>query len=169
MKNSKVNGNDTPQLIEKVIKVNRVTKVVKGGKNFSFGAIVVVGDGNGRVGQGLGKALEVTDAIAKGIEDAKKNMIRVPIVNETIPHEVKSKFGAGKVVLKPAAPGAGIIAGGVVRAVLECAGYHNILSKSQGSANPHNIVKATIKGLESLKNMETVLKERKITKEKLFN
>jgi small subunit ribosomal protein S5 len=160
---------DSIQLIEKMIKVNRVTKVVKGGKNFSFNAIMVVGDGKGRVGHGLGKALEVTDAIAKGIEEAKKNMITVPVVKGTLPHEVMAKFGAGKVLLKPATPGTGVIAGGVVRAVLECAGYSNVLSKCMGSSNAHNIVKATVLGLSMLKTEEEILRARKISKEKLYN
>ena len=160
---------DSPQLIEKMVKINRVTKVVKGGKNFSFNAIMVVGDGKGKVGWGLGKALEVTDAIAKGIEEAKRNLIDVPIVNGTVPHELIAKYGAGKVLLKPATPGTGVIAGGVVRSVLECAGYHNILSKSMGSSNAHNIVKATIKGLSMMKSEKMILKERKISKEKLYN
>jgi small subunit ribosomal protein S5 len=160
---------DSVQLIEKMIKVNRVTKVVKGGKNFSFNAIMVVGDGKGRVGHGLGKALEVTDAIAKGIEEAKKNMITVPVVKGTLPHEVMAKFGAGKVLLKPATPGTGVIAGGVVRAVLECAGYSNVLSKCMGSSNAHNIVKATVLGLSMLKTEEEILRARKISKEKLYN
>lgn len=166
---AKVISADTPQLIEKVVRVNRVTKVVKGGKNFSFNAIVVVGDGQGKVGYGLGKALEVTDAIAKGIEDAKKNLKEVRVINGTIPHDTQSKFGAAKVVLKPAAPGTGVIAGGVVRAVLECAGYHNILTKSLGSNNAHNLVKATIKGLLALKNEEDILRARNISKIKLYS
>jgi small subunit ribosomal protein S5 len=160
---------DSIQLIEKMIKVNRVTKVVKGGKNFSFNAIMVVGDGKGKVGHGLGKALEVQDAIAKGIEEAKKNMIDVAIVKGTLPHEIMAKYGAGIVLMKPATPGTGVIAGGVVRAVLECAGYSNVLSKCMGSSNAHNIVKATIKGLSMLKTEEEILRARKISKEKLYN
>ena len=160
---------DASQLIEKMVKINRVTKVVKGGKNFSFNAIMVVGDGKGKVGYGLGKALEVTDAIAKGIEEAKKNMIDVAVVNGTIPHDVTGKFGAGIVLLKPATQGTGVIAGGVVRAVLECAGYTNVLSKSMGSSNAHNVVKATFKGLSQLKTEADILRERKITREKIYN
>ncbi len=160
---------DAVQLIEKMVKINRVTKVVKGGKNFSFNAIMVVGDGKGKVGHGLGKALEVTDAIAKGVEEAKKNMIDVAMVNGTVPYDVVGKFGAGKVLLKPASPGTGVIAGGVVRSVLECAGYTNVLSKCMGSSNAHNIVKATIRGLESLKTEQEILQRRKISREKLYN
>lgn len=160
---------DAVQLIEKMVKINRVTKVVKGGKNFSFNAIMVVGDGKGKVGHGLGKALEVTDAIAKGIEEAKKNMIDVAMINGTVTHDIVGKFGAGKVLLKPASPGTGVIAGGVVRSVLECAGYTNVLSKCMGSSNAHNIVKATIRGLASLKTEQEILKERKISREKLYN
>ncbi|MBN2857556.1 MAG: 30S ribosomal protein S5 [Candidatus Delongbacteria bacterium] len=152
-----------------MVKINRVTKVVKGGKNFSFNAIMVVGDGKGKVGHGLGKALEVTDAIAKGIEEAKKNMIDVAMINGTVTHDVVGKFGAGKVLLKPASPGTGVIAGGVVRSVLECAGYTNVLSKCMGSSNAHNIVKATIRGLASLKTEQEILKQRKISREKLYN
>jgi len=166
---ARMTNNEAPQYIEKLVKINRVTKVVKGGKNFSFNAIMVVGDGKGKIGQGLGKALEIADAIAKGIEDAKRNMINVRIVEGTLPHEVYGKFGAGKVLLKPASPGTGVIAGGVVRNVLECAGYHNVLSKSMGSSNAHNIVKATIKALSELKNEQDVLKKRNITREKLYN
>lgn len=160
---------DAPQFIEKVVKINRVTKVVKGGKNMSFNAIMVIGDGNGKVGYGLGKALEVTDAIAKGIEDAKRNMVKVNMVNGTVPHEIIGKFGAGKVLLRPASQGTGVIAGGVVRAVLECAGFKNILSKSMGSNNAHNVVKATVKALVSIKSEEDILKQRKISRDKLYN
>lgn len=160
---------DAVQLIEKMVKINRVTKVVKGGKNFSFNAIMVVGDGKGKVGHGLGKALEVTDAIAKGIEEAKKNMIDVPMINGTVTHGIVGKYGAGKVLLKPAGQGTGVIAGGVVRSVLECAGYTNVLSKCMGSSNAHNIVKATIRGLASLKTEQEILKQRKISREKLYN
>ena len=156
-------------LEDKVVAVNRVTKVVKGGRNFSFSAIVVVGDGNGVVGHGLGKANEVVDAIAKGIEDAKKNLIRIPIAKGTVPHVVKGKHAGGAVLLKPAAPGTGIIAGGGVRTVLESAGIKNILSKSQGSTNPHNVVKATIQALLQLRDPRTVAMQRGITLEQVFN
>ncbi len=166
---ARMTNNEAPQYIEKLVKINRVTKVVKGGKNFSFNAIMVVGDGKGKIGQGLGKALEIADAIAKGIEDAKRNMINVRIVEGTLPHEVYGKYGAGKVLLKPASPGTGVIAGGVVRNVLECAGYHNVLSKSMGSSNAHNIVKATIKALSELRNEKDILKKRNLTREKLYN
>jgi small subunit ribosomal protein S5 len=148
------------QLIEKVVHISRTAKVVKGGRRFSFSAVVVVGDGSGNVGSGLGKAKEVPVAIRKGIERAKKNMIEIPLVNQTIPHEVIGKYGAGVVLLKPAGEGTGVIAGGAIRAMLEAAGVQNVLTKCMGSHNPHNIVKATLKGLSQLRSRETIAARR---------
>jgi small subunit ribosomal protein S5 len=156
------------ELKEKVVAINRVAKVVKGGRRFSFSAIVVVGDGNGIVGYGLGKANEVTDAIAKGIEDAKKNLIKIPLFNGTIPHEMLGKFGGGFVLMKPAAQGAGVIAGGAMRAVFESAGIKDVLAKSKGSSNPHNVVKATFDGLLKMRDPFTVAQQRGISIEKVF-
>ncbi len=156
-------------LQDRVVSVNRVTKVVKGGRNFSFSALVVVGDGKGVVGFGLGKAREVTTAIQKGIDDAKKNLIKVPVLRDTIPHKVEGKFGGGLVMLKPAAPGTGVIAGGSVRAVLESVGIHNVLAKSKGSSNPHNVVKATFDALIQLRDPIMVAVQRGISLEKVFN
>ena len=157
------------ELKDKLVAINRVTKVTKGGRHFSFSAIVVVGDENGVVGHGLGKAKEVTEAIAKAIDDAKKNLIKVPIINDTLPHSVRSKFGGGNVFIKPASAGTGIIAGGAMRAVLESAGIKNVLAKSQGSSNPHNVVKATIKALLSLRDANSVAHQRGVSLEKVFN
>ncbi len=157
------------ELKDKLVAVNRVTKVTKGGRTFSFSAIVVVGDENGIVGHGLGKAKEVTEAITKGIDDAKKNLIRVPILKGTVPHAQKGKFGGAEVFLKPATPGTGVIAGGAMRAVLESVGVHNVLAKSQGSSNPHNVIKATMDALTQMRDAVAVAKQRGISLDKVFN
>jgi small subunit ribosomal protein S5 len=157
------------ELKDKLVAVNRVTKVTKGGRTFSFSAIVVVGDENGVVGHGLGKAKEVTEAITKGIDDAKKNLIKVPILRGTVPHEQKGKFGGAEVFLKPATEGTGVIAGGAMRAVLESVGVHNVLAKSQGSSNPHNVVKATMDALSNMRDAVAVARQRGIDLDKVFN
>lgn len=157
------------ELKEKVVAINRVVKTTKGGRAFSFSALVVVGNENGVVGHGLGKAKEVQEAITKGIEDAKKNLIKVPVMKGTIPHEQWTKEGAAKVLIKPAAPGTGVIAGGSMRAVLESVGITDVLAKSLGSANPHNVVKATVKALSELREPVVVAKTRKISLKKVFN
>jgi len=163
----RVKAADT-ELKEKLVNLSRVAKVTKGGRTFSFSALVVVGDGNGTVGHGLGKARDVSESISKAADEAKKNLVKVPIYNGTIPHEQKGKYGAGKVLIKPAADGTGVIAGGAMRAVLEIAGVHNVLAKSQGSSNPHNVVKATVDALRRLRSPLEIAKERGISLNKLF-
>lgn len=157
------------ELKDRLVAIQRVTKVTKGGRHFSFAAIVVVGDENGVVGYGLGKANEVTTAISKGIEDAKKNLIKVPVLNHTIPHEVEAKFGGARVFMKPAAPGTGVKAGGAMRAVFESVGITNVLAKSKGSSNPHNLVKATIAALGQMRDAYTIAGLRGVPMSKVFN
>jgi small subunit ribosomal protein S5 len=157
------------ELKDKLVAINRVTKVTKGGRTFSFSAIVVVGNENGVVGHGLGKAKEVTSAIAKGIDDAKKNLMKVPIVNGSVPHSQYGKFSGARVLLKPASNGTGVIAGGAMRAVLESVGVKDVLAKSQGSSNPHNVVKATMDALTQLRDARTVAQHRGVNINKVFN
>ncbi len=157
------------ELKERLVSINRVTKVTKGGRTFTFSAIVVVGNENGVVGYGLGKASEVQAAIAKGVEDAKKNLVQIPVINGTIPHKQESRYDGSLVMIRPAAPGTGIIAGGAMRAVLESAGVKNVLAKSKGSSNPHNLVKATITALCELRDAYTVAQIRGISMKQVFN
>lgn len=157
------------ELTENVVGIQRVAKVTKGGRTFSFSAIVVVGDGKGIVGFGLGKAREVTEAIAKGVNDAKKGLVQVPVINGTVPHEQESRYGGARVLIKPAAPGTGVIAGGAMRAVFEEAGITDVLAKSKGSSNPHNVVKATISALLSMRDAYTIAKVRGIELDKVYN
>ncbi len=161
-------GQGDTEIKEKLVNLARVAKVTKGGRTFSFSALVVVGDGNGSVGHGLGKALDVSESIQKAVQDAKKNMVKVSLNKGTVPHEQKGKYGAGKVLIKPAADGTGVIAGGAMRAVLEMAGVHNVLAKSQGSSNPHNVVKATIDALSKMRNAYEIAKDRGVSVEKVF-
>jgi small subunit ribosomal protein S5 len=157
------------ELKDRLVHVNRVAKVTKGGRTFSFSAIVVVGDENGIVGYGLGKAKEVSEAIAKGIDDAKKSLIKVPVINGTVPHEMEGKYGGGRVLIRPASSGTGVIAGGAMRAVLESAGVTDVLAKSKGSSNPHNVVKATVAALAQMRDAITVAQHRGVSLNKVFN
>ncbi len=159
---------NTEELKDRLVAINRVTKVTKGGRTFTFAAIVVVGDGKGVIGTGLGKAGEVTAAIAKGVEAAKKNLIKVPVLKGTIPHEQTAKFGGAEVMIRPASEGTGVVAGGAMRAVLESVGIKNVLAKSKGSSNPHNLVKATLIALSELRDPYTVAEHRGVSLEKVF-
>ncbi len=163
-----INPSELSDVKEKLVKLNRVAKVTKGGRTFSFSALVVVGDGQGKVGHGLGKARDVAESIAKAVDNAKKNMVQVPIIKGTIPHEQLGRYGAGKVLIKPASDGTGVIAGGAMRAVLEIAGVQNVLAKSQGSANPHNVVKATINALTKLRSPLQIARQRGVTLKKVY-
>lgn len=165
---NKVKINSDVELRDRLVAINRVTKVTKGGRTFTFAAIVVVGDGNGIIGWGLGKAGEVTAAISKGVEAAKKNLIKVPVLKGTVPHEIEATFGGAQVFLKPAAAGTGLVAGGAMRAVLESVGVKDVLAKSKGSSNPHNLVKATIVALSQMRDAYTIAKTRGISLEKVF-
>ena len=167
--NNKVKVTNDIELKDRLVAINRVTKVTKGGRTFTFAAIVVVGDGNGIIGLGLGKASEVTAAIAKGVEAAKKDLIRVPVLKGTIPHEQAARFGGAEVFMKPAAPGTGVVAGGAMRAVLESVGITDVLAKSKGSSNPHNLVKATIEALSQMRDARTVAQNRGVSMSKVFN
>ena len=167
--NNKVRVPNDVELQDRLVAINRVTKVTKGGRTFSFAAIVVVGDGNGVIGLGLGKASEVTAAIAKGVEAAKKDLVRVPVLKGTIPHEQTARFGGAEVFMKPAAPGTGVVAGGAMRAVLESVGVTDVLAKSKGSSNPHNLVKATLKALTEMRDAKMVAQNRGISLSKVFN
>lgn len=169
MRNEKRVRSTDIELKDKLVTLNRVTKVTKGGRTFSFSAVVVVGNEDGVVGHGLGKAKEVVEAISKGVDDAKKNLIRVPVVNGTVPHSQKGKYSGARVFLRPASNGTGVIAGGAMRAVLESAGVKNVLAKSQGSSNPHNVVKATMNALSLMRDAVTVAKDRGVSMEKVFN
>jgi len=157
------------ELKDRLVAINRVTKVTKGGRTFTFAAIVVVGDGNGVIGYGLGKAGEVTSAIAKGVEAAKKNLVKVSLVNGTIPHEIEARYGGAHVFMRPAAPGTGLVAGGAMRAVLDSVGVKDVLAKSKGSSNPHNLVKATIEALTQVRDAFTIAGVRGISMSKVFN
>ena len=168
-KKGRVKPTEINELKEKLVTLNRVTKVTKGGRTFSFAALVVVGDGQGIVGYGLGKSRDVSEAIGKATDVAKKNLIKVPIIRGTIPHKQLGKYGGGRILIKPAAEGTGVIAGGGMRAVLETAGYHNVLAKSQGSSNPHNVIKATLDALIKLRHPFDIAKERGIGLDKLYN
>ena len=168
-KSNRVKSTSDIELKDRLVAINRVTKVTKGGRTFTFAAIVVVGDGNGIVGYGLGKANEVTAAIAKGVEAAKKNLIKVPVHKGTIPHEQEAKFGGSRIILKPASAGTGVKAGGAMRAVLESVGITDILAKSKGSSNPHNLVKATVAALDAMRSPITIARQRGVTLDKVFN